>query len=149
LALGSVLPAGETLFLKYTSNISAGGTSTDVTESVHPENKFIAERIARLFNLDICGIDVMTTAIDLPLSRERGAVIEVNAGPGLRMHSNPQKGIPRNVAAPIADMLFPKGKRAKVPIVAVADSKGANVITRLTAYFTRLDKYKTGYKNGL
>jgi len=143
----SILPEGQILYLKNTSNISAGGTATDVTELVHPENKFMAERIARMFNLDICGLDIMAGSIENPLSRKTGAVIEVNAGPGLRMHSNPQNGTPRNVAAPIVDMLFPKGKRARIPVVAVADSRGAHVIARLTAYFARLDKYRSGYNS--
>jgi cyanophycin synthetase len=136
LGLATVLKDGETLILKDTANISAGGTATDLTDLVHPQNKFMAERIAKLFGLDICGVDIMTTAVDIPITREIGAVIEVNAGPGIRMHSNPQNGIERNVAAPIIDMLFPKGNSFTIPIIAVTGSKNkTNVIAQIAKLF--------------
>jgi cyanophycin synthetase len=122
MTLDTVLPAGEVLHLKDTANISAGGTAEDVTDIVHPENKFLAEHVARLFDLDICGIDIVTDRVDVPITRETGAIIEVNAGPGIRMHSNPQIGKPRNVAAPIINMLFRETHAALIPIIAYAGS---------------------------
>ena len=85
LTLESVLKKNEDLHLKRTANLSTGGTSTDVTEIVHPYNVFMAERIARIIGLDICGIDIMTPDISVPLYENGGAVLEVNAGPGFRM----------------------------------------------------------------
>jgi cyanophycin synthetase len=98
------------LYLKRTANLSTGGTATDVTGTVHPENIRMAERIARIIGLDICGIDIATPGLDTPLRTNGGAVLEVNAAPGLRMHLAPSEGEPRNVAAPIIDMLFPEPK---------------------------------------
>ncbi len=124
LTLESVLPPGETLFLKDTANISTGGTSTDVTHLVHPDNVFMAERIAKLFNLNICGIDLIATDIGIPVTRDVGAVIEVNAGPGLRMHTDPNSGgVTRNVASPIIEMLYPKPSFAIIPIIAIVGSE--------------------------
>jgi cyanophycin synthetase len=144
LTLDSVLPKGEVLSLKDTANISSGGVATDVTDSVHPENKFMAERIARLFNLDICGIDLMAQAVDVPITRDIGAIIEVNAGPGLRMHSNPQRGTPRDVSGKIMEMLFPTLEDATIPLIAVSNYEGADITTRLIAQLATQSGYKAG-----
>jgi len=89
LTLDSVLREGEVLYLKRTANLSTGGTATDVTGTVHPENIRTAERIARIVGLDLCGIDLATPGLDTPLRTNGGAVLEVNAAPGLRMHLAP------------------------------------------------------------
>ena len=68
----SILPIGEIFYLKDTANLSTGGTSEDVTDMVHPHNIFIAERIARLMNLDICGIDIVANSINLPITADNG-----------------------------------------------------------------------------
>jgi len=143
LSLSSVLKPGEELVLKETANISAGGTAVDVTDSVHEENRFIVERIARIFNLDICGIDIITKSVAVPFTRETGAVIEVNAGPGVRMHSNPQSGKARNVAAPIIDMLFPSGK-SRIPMVAVTGGTTAAEIVRAMESLAALEGNQVG-----
>ena len=146
LKLEDVLPIGQILFLKDTANISTGGTSTDVTDMVHPENVFIAERIAKLMRLDICGIDVMAKDITLPLTKDNnGSILEVNACPGFRMHLNPSKGIARNVAEPVVDMLFPSGKTSRIPIVAITGTNGKTTTTRLTAHLAKKAGYKVGY----
>jgi cyanophycin synthetase len=144
-SLDTVPAEGEVLILKETANISAGGTAEDVTDQVHSETRFMAERIARLFELDICGIDAMTTDITQPLTRDRGAVIEVNAGPGIRMHSNPQKGKSRNVAAAILDMLFPDPGHCKIPVVAVTGTNGKTTTTRLVAFMAAKAGFKPGF----
>ena len=97
LTLRSVLPKGKTLYLKTTANLSTGGTATDVTDLVHPYNRFMAERIARIIGLDICGIDIMAQDLEHPVSEIDGAVLEVNAAPGFRMHLDPTEGLARNV----------------------------------------------------
>ncbi|PRY12334.1 cyanophycin synthetase [Pontibacter ummariensis] len=141
----SVLPAGEVLYLKSTANISTGGTATDVTDLVDPYNVLMAERIAGLVGIDICGIDVMTTDIAIPLNETRGAVLEVNAAPGFRMHISPTYGLPRNVAEPVLDMLFPHGKPARIPIIAISGTNGKTTTTRLIAHIVKHKGYKVGY----
>lgn len=145
LTLNVVLPLGEILFLKDTANISSGGTSTDVTDIVHPHNKSLVERIARIMNLDICGIDVVAKDINLPITRAVGGVVEVNACPGLRMHLNPSKGTARNVAQPILDMLFPNPIEARIPIIAVTGTNGKTTTTRLIAHLAQTVNYKVGF----
>ena len=145
LTLKSVLPAGETLFLKSTANISTGGTATDVTDLVHPYNLLLAERVAGIVGLDICGIDLLTHDIAVPLNETRGAVIEVNAAPGFRMHISPTVGLPRNVAAPVVDMLFPPGSPTRIPIIAITGTNGKTTTTRLLAHMVAAQGYKVGF----
>ena len=145
LTLESVLPAGETLYLKSTANISTGGTATDVTDQMHPYNVLLAERVAGIVGLDICGIDLMATDIAVPLNESRGAVIEVNAAPGFRMHIAPAEGLARNVAAPVVDMLFPRGSTARIPIIAVTGTNGKTTTTRLIAHIVASKGYKVGF----
>ncbi|WP_296623254.1 cyanophycin synthetase [Marivirga sp.] len=145
LSLNSILPIGEILFLKDTANLSSGGTAQDVTDIVHPNNIFMAERIARLMNLDICGIDIMAEDIDIPITDKNGAVLEVNAGPGFRMHLSPSKGMERNVAEPVLDMLYPDNASARIPLVAVTGTNGKTTVTRLIAHFAQADGHHTGY----
>ena len=143
--LDSVLPLGEILFLKDTANLSSGGTAADVTDLVHPQNVFMAERIARLMNLDICGIDIMTEDVTIPIIENNGAVIEVNAGPGLRMHLCPTEGMARNVAEPIVNMLFPTNANGRIPVVAVTGTNGKTTVTRLIAHMAQAAGLHTGY----
>jgi cyanophycin synthetase len=145
LSLKSVLPAGETIYLKSTANISTGGTASDVTDLMHPYNVLLAERVAGIVGLDICGIDLMATDIAVPLNESRGAVIEVNAAPGFRMHISPAEGLPRNVAAPVVDMLFPPGSTARIPIIAVTGTNGKTTTTRLIAHLVASKGYKVGF----
>jgi len=145
LSLDTVLKKGEELHLKRTANLSTGGTSTDVTEIVHPFNVFMAERIARIIGLDICGIDIMTPDISLPLHENGGAVLEVNAGPGFRMHIAPAEGLERNVAEPVIDMLYPPGSTARIPIIAVSGTNGKTTTTRLIAQIVKTMGHKVGF----
>ncbi len=142
----SVLAEGEKLILKDTANLSTGGTAEDVTDIVHPANVAMAERISKIIDLDICGIDIMTTDISKPLSETGGAVLEVNAGPGFRMHLAPTTGLPRNVAAPVVDKLFPqKGDQGRIPIVAITGTNGKTTTSRLIAHMAKMSGYRVGY----
>jgi cyanophycin synthetase len=108
--LDTVLPAGEMCYLRATANLSTGGIAIDRTDDIHPDNVWVAQRIAKTIGLDIAGIDVVTTDISKPLREVDGVIVEVNAAPGLRMHICPSVGIARNVAEPILAMLFPHGE---------------------------------------
>jgi cyanophycin synthetase len=136
---------GELVLLKPTANLSTGGTSTDVTDEVHPVNIFLAERIAKIIGLDICGIDIMAPDLRLPITENGGAVLEVNAAPGFRMHIEPSEGLPRNVAEPVVDMLYPKGTNGRIPIIAITGTNGKTTTTRLTAHIVKTAGYKAGF----
>ena len=143
--LETVPPKGELVLLKPTANLSTGGTSEDVTDEVHPANIFMCERISKIIGLDICGIDIMAPDLRLPISENGGAVLEVNAAPGFRMHIDPAVGIGRNVAEPVIDMLFPKGSAGRIPIIAITGTNGKTTTTRLTAHIAKSAGYKVGY----
>ncbi len=143
--LETVPAEGEIVYLKRTANLSTGGTSTDVTDVVHPSNVFLAERISRIIGLDICGIDIMTTDITQPLKETGGAVLEVNAAPGFRMHTNPSEGLPRNVAEPVIDMLFPPGTNPRIPVIAITGTNGKTTTTRLIAHIAKSMGHKVGF----
>ena len=145
LDLDSILPAGQTQYLKHTANLSSGGTADDVTDEVHIENVRMAERVARLMNLDICGIDIMTQDVAVPITKRNGAVLEVNAGPGLRMHIAPSKGVARNVAAPIIEMLFPANTSSRIPLVAITGTNGKTTTTRLIAHLAKQAGFCVGF----
>lgn len=143
--LDTVLGEGEFIALKPTANISTGGTAEDVTDIVHPYNIFMAERIARIIGLDICGIDIMTSDISTAINENGSAVLEVNAAPGFRMHVAPTSGLPRNVGEPVIDMLYPPGSSSKIPIVAITGTNGKTTTTRLLAHIVKTMGYKVGY----
>lgn len=137
LRLDTVLAAGQVAYLRATANLSTGGTAIDRTDDIHPETLWLAERVSRIIDLDIAGIDVITTDITKPLREADGVIVEVNAAPGLRMHLAPSQGIARNVAAPILQMLFPPGIPTRIPIVAVTGTNGKTTTTRLIAHIAQ------------
>lgn len=143
--LETVPAKDERVMLKPTANLSTGGTSTDVTDEVHPANIFMFERIAKIIGLDICGIDVMVSDLRKPIAENGGAILEVNAAPGFRMHIDPSEGLPRNVAEPVVDMLFPKGSVGRIPIIAITGTNGKTTTTRLTAHIAKSANKKVGY----
>jgi cyanophycin synthetase len=143
--LDTIIAKGEELFLKPTANLSTGGTATDVTDDVHPENISCFERIARNIGLDICGIDIMAPSLSIPLKESGGAVLEVNAAPGFRMHVEPTNGTPRNVAKPVVDMLFPKKDNGRIPIIAITGTNGKTTTTRLMAHLVKSAGFVTGF----
>jgi cyanophycin synthetase len=130
----SVPPAGVLVLLRDNSNLSTGGTATDVTASVHPDNAAIAVLAAKTVGLDIAGIDVVCRSLSYPLTEQDGGIVEVNAAPGLRMHVYPSGGKSRPVGEAIVDMLFPKGAPARVPLIAVTGTNGKTTVTRMIAH---------------
>jgi cyanophycin synthetase len=134
----------ERFDLELTANLSTGGTAKDVTDDVHPANRQLAERAARIIGLDIAGIDILTSDIRGSIVENQGAVIEVNAAPGLRAHLAPSEGKRRNVAAPIVDMLFPDGLDHDIPIISVTGTNGKTTTVRLAAHMMAASGRKVG-----
>lgn len=143
--LETVLPEGTIAYLRATANLSTGGVAIDRTDSIHPENIWLAERVAKIIGLDIAGIDVVTPDISKPLRELNGVIVEVNAAPGFRMHAAPSVGLPRNVGAAVLDMLFPSGTSSRIPIVAITGTNGKTTTTRLTAHIYRQTGKVVGY----
>jgi len=143
--LNSIPYEGVVVYLKATANLSTGGSAIDVTDEVHPDNIALAERVARIIDLDICGIDIMAPNLSEPIKQNGGKVLEVNAAPGFRMHLAPSEGKPRNVAAPVIDMLYPDNKASRIPIIAVTGTNGKTTTTRLIAHMAQKSGYNTGY----
>ena len=130
----SVVPVGVKVLIRRNANLSTGGTATDVTEEVHPDIVRRAVDAVRMVGLDIAGVDIVACDIRRPLREQGGAVIEVNAGPGLRMHLRPSHGSPRPVGQAIIDMMFPEMQTGRIPIVAVTGVNGKTTTTRLIAH---------------
>jgi cyanophycin synthetase len=130
----SVPPAGQRILIRRNGNLSTGGTATDVTDRVHPETAARAVEAARAVGLDIAGVDVVALDIGRPLEEQRGAIVEVNAGPGLRMHLEPSAGKPRPVGEAIVSMLFGEGETGRIPLIAVTGVNGKTTTTRLIAH---------------
>jgi cyanophycin synthetase len=139
------IPAeGETVKLRRNCNLSTGGTATDVTDEVHPANIRLAELAAQILALDVAGIDIVCQDISRPLSEQAGAIVEVNAAPGLRMHLAPTHGQPRDVGKPIVDMLYPPGTEARIPIIAVTGTNGKTTVTRLISHMYDTARWVVG-----
>ncbi|MFH2203677.1 MAG: cyanophycin synthetase [Elusimicrobiota bacterium] len=144
LDLESVPAAGRVVRLKSTANLSTGGTAEDVTDTVHPANRFMAERISRIVDLDIMGIDFVAPTLETPVFENGGGVVEVNAAPGFRMHLSPTHGKPRNVAVPVVDMLFGKEGRGRIPLVTVTGTNGKTTTVRLISHLLRTAGRRVG-----
>lgn len=134
LTVDSIPGQGQVARLRTNCNLSTGGTATDVTEDVHPSNARLAELAAQILALDVAGIDILCRDISRPLTEQDGAIVEVNAAPGLRMHLHPAHGQPRDVGAPIVEMLYPQGAPARIPIIAITGTNGKTTVTRLISH---------------
>src|SRR3954447_19807907 len=132
--LSSVPENGEMVKLALTGNMSTGGISIDRTFEAHPENVEIAEEAARMIGLDIAGIDFICPDITEPVRETGGAICEVNAAPGFRMHTHPTIGEPQFIAKPVVDMLFPPGAPSRIPIVAVTGTNGKTTTARMISH---------------
>ena len=144
-SLDSILPAKEIAYLRATANLSTGGIAIDRTDEIHPENVWLAQRVAKIIGLDIAGIDIVTSDISKPLRETKGVIVEVNAAPGFRMHVAPSYGLPRNVGASVLEMLFPDRTPTRIPIVAITGTNGKTTTTRLTAHIYRQTDRVVGF----
>ena len=142
--LDAVLPVGTWIKLALTGNMSTGGTSIDRTIEAHPDNVEIAETAARIVGLDVAGIDFICPDIATPVRETGGAIVEVNAAPGFRMHTHPTEGEPQYVARPVIDSLFPTGSSARIPIIAVTGTNGKTTTVRMIAHILKLMGRRVG-----
>ncbi|WP_420124651.1 cyanophycin synthetase [Nakamurella sp.] len=139
-----VPPRGEMVKLALTGNMSTGGISIDRTFEAHPDNIDIAEEAARVVGLDIAGIDFLCPDITQPVRETGGAICEVNAAPGFRMHTHPTIGDPQYVAKPVVDLMFPPGSNARIPIVAVTGTNGKTTCSRMIGHIFKSMGRKVG-----
>ncbi|MHC9085664.1 cyanophycin synthetase [Luteimonas sp. RIT-PG2_3] len=140
----SVPAQGEVVFLRSTANLSTGGTATDVTDIIHPDNRDMAVRAVRAIGLDVGGVDFITPNIAESYKAIGGAICEVNAAPGFRMHVAPSEGTPRDAAGPVIDMLFPPGTPSRVPIAAITGTNGKTTTARMLAHVSKMAGYTPG-----
>ncbi|MGY0610745.1 cyanophycin synthetase [Luteimonas sp. A501] len=143
-AADSVPAADEVVPLRSTANLSTGGTATDVTDVIHPDNREMAIRAVRAIGLDVGGVDFISPDITESYKRIGGAICEVNAAPGFRMHVAPSEGTSRDAAGPVIDMLFPPGSPARVPIAAVTGTNGKTTTARMLAHIAKMSGHTPG-----
>lgn len=137
LYLEDIPSAGEIVYLRENDNLSTGGVAIDVTDEVHDQNRKLIAQAARIIGLDVAGVDICAVDISKPLTETGGAVIEINAAPGIRMHHYPYRGSSRNVAGAIVNMLFPEGSKSRIPIVSVTGTNGKTTTSRMIAHIIR------------
>jgi cyanophycin synthetase len=140
----TVPAAGERVFLRSTGNLSTGGTATDVTDLVHPDNAEMATRAVKAIGLDVGGVDFLTTDITESYKEIGGAICEINAAPGFRMHMAPSEGRARDVAGPVMDMLVPPGTPSRIPIAAITGTNGKTTTARILAHIQKLAGHTVG-----
>src|ERR687884_445279 len=141
----SSVPAdGEQVFLRSTGNLSTGGTATDMTDVVHPDNIEMAVRAVKAIGLDVGGVDFLTTDITESYREVGGAICEINAAPGFRMHMAPSEGRPRDVGGAVMDMLFPPGTPSRIPIASVTGTNGKTTTARMLAHIQKLAGHHVG-----
>lgn len=145
LTLDCIPAKEETVYLRENDNISTGGIAVDVTDDIHEENRRMLAEAAQIIGLDVAGIDISTADISKPITETGGAIIEINAAPGIRMHHYPYQGTSRNVAGAIVEMLFPEDSPSRVPIAAVTGTNGKTTTARMIAHIIR----KMGFTVGM
>lgn len=144
LTLESVPEKGRMVYLRSTGNLSTGGTSIDMTDVIHYDNRSMAERAVKAIGLDVGGVDFVCPDITRSYKEVGGAIVEINAAPGFRMHVAPTEGKPRDVAGPVLDMLFPRGTRYQIPIAAITGTNGKTTVTRMVGHIMKLSGYRVG-----
>ena len=140
----TVLPEGEIFFLRNTANLSTGGTAIDLTDVVHPDNQEMAERAIRSVGLDVGGVDFLTKDITQSYKEIGGAIVEVNAAPGFRMHVAPSEGEPRDVSGKVMDMLFPPGTPTRIPVASITGTNGKTTTSRMLGHILKTAGHTVG-----
>ena len=140
----TVLADGETFYLRSTANLSTGGTAIDLTDVIHPDNRDMAERAIKAIGLDVGGVDFLTDDVTQSYKDIGGAIVEVNAAPGFRMHVAPSEGTPRDVAGPVIDMLFPAGTPRRIPIAAITGTNGKTTTARMVGHLLKSAGHTVG-----
>lgn len=140
----SVPADDEVVYLRSTANLSTGGTATDVTDIIHPDNRDMAVRAVRAIGLDVGGVDFISPNIAESYKNAGGGICEINAAPGFRMHVAPSEGTPRDAAGPVIDMLFSPGTPSRVPIAAVTGTNGKTTTARMLAHIAKMAGYTPG-----
>lgn len=143
----SIPKKGQIITLRQNGNLSTGGTAIDCTDIIHPENAKLAVEAAKAIGIDIAGIDIVAEDISKPIKSTGGAIVEVNAAPGIRMHLYPSVGKPRNVAKDIINFLFPSDIDCQVPIVSVTGTNGKTTTVRLIHHVLKLCGKTVGMTN--
>lgn len=144
MTLDSVPERGDVVRLRDAANLSTGGTAVDVTDELHPYNRAVAEQAAAIIGLDVCGIDFLSPDISRPVAQTGGGIVEVNAAPGFRMHLEPSIGRPRDVAGPVIDAMFPRGRSSRIPIVAITGTNGKSTTVRMVSRIFAQQGLKVG-----
>ncbi len=129
----TVVKQGEEFYLRSTANLSTGGTAVDMTDVVHPDNREMAVRSVQAVGLDVGGVDFLTDDITQSYKDIGGAMVEVNAAPGFRMHVAPSEGTPRDVSGKVIEMLFPADTPSRIPIAAITGTNGKTTTSRMLA----------------
>jgi cyanophycin synthetase len=143
----SVPEKGREVVLRKNANLSTGGTATDVTDEVHPDVAACAVMAAQTVGLHVCGVDLVCEDVAVPLDRQHGGIVEVNAAPGLRMHLSPSYGKGRAVGEAIIHHLFRPGETGRIPVVAVTGTNGKTTVTRLIAHLFATGGWRVGMTN--
>ncbi len=144
LTADSVPAEGQAVLLRSTANLSTGGTATDVTDIIHPDNREMAVRAVTAIGLDVGGVDFLCPDIAESYKTVGGGICEINAAPGFRMHVAPSEGTPRDAAGPVIDMLFPAGTPSRLPIAALTGTNGKTTTARMLAHITKMAGYTPG-----
>jgi cyanophycin synthetase len=140
----TVLSEGEVFYLRSTANLSTGGTAIDMTDVVHPDNREMAVRAVQAVGLDVGGVDFLTSDISKPYKEVGGAIVEVNAAPGFRMHVAPSEGEPRDVSGKVMDMLFPPGKPSRIPVASITGTNGKTTTSRMLSHILKTAGHTVG-----
>ncbi|HJW02818.1 MAG TPA: cyanophycin synthetase [Azospira sp.] len=135
----SVPPEGKVVVIQRNGNVSL-----DCTAEVHPSVAETVALAARIVGLDIAGVDLVAEDISKPLEAQGGAIVEVNAGPGLLMHLKPAAGKSQPVGKAIVNHLFPEGESGRIPVVGVTGGKGKTTVARLVSRLLSLSGLYTG-----
>jgi cyanophycin synthetase len=143
----SVPARGARVILRNNANLSTGGTATDVTDDVHPDLAQRAIQAAKMVGLDICGVDIVCESVLQPLEAQGGAVVEVNAAPGFRMHLQPSFGHGRDVGTAVIRTLYGDDDDGRIPVVAVTGTNGKTTTVRLMAAMMAAAGLRVGMTN--